>query len=413
MMQSKAYKTLFMVGVIGLLIGLVGMGNRFWFGHVDMAYGSYVPWGLWVVFDLLFLGLASGAYLMVACIYVFGMKRFEHLAPVAVLTVLVSLLCQAVIISLDLGQPFRVYRFLVSPSFTSMLTWLVIFILITWLIYIPMFYLLIRKKLILWSQESGRKGKLLYRWLAFGKTAYTDQEDDCDQKWVRRLAWISIPIGICFFSVQGLFFGTIVNRPLWSSALTPVLFITTAFLSGASLLAILASVYDRDVQTRAAEFFGRLVRYLLVGLLFLEALRFITGYTSGNPDTVDALNLIVAGPGWWAFWIVHLLLGAFVPLYLLIRRPGDAAAVCNAAILIMLSILAIRYHAVIPDMAAYPLEGLGQTFIHPRLMTAYAPTIYEWLVGLWILSLWLVVFLLGIRWLPVNPIEKGDEPHVS
>lgn len=412
-MQSKVYKTLFSLGLIGLLIGLTGMVNRLWFGHVGMAYGSYVPWGLWVAFDLLFLGLASAAYLMVACIYVFGMKRFEHLGPIAVLTVLVSLLCQAIIISLDLGHPLRVYRFLMSPSFTSMLTWLVIFILITWLIYIPMFYLLIRKKIILWSQEPGRKGTWLYRWLSFGKTAYTEQEDVCDQIWVRRLAWISLPAGICFLSVQGLFFGTIVNRPLWSSPLTPVFFIITALLSGASLLAVLAAAYDRDVQSRAAGFFGRLARYLLIGLLFLEAVRFLTGYVSGNPATVTALNLIVAGPGWWSFWIIHLLFGALIPLYLLIRKPDDASCVLKAAVLIVLSILAVRYHAVLPDMVAYPLEGLGKTFIHPRLMTAYAPTLYEWLVGLWILSLWLVVFLLGIKWLPVNPIEKGDESHVS
>ena len=56
------------------------------------------------------------------------MKRFERLGPLAVLTLLVSLLCEGIIISLDLGHPMRVYRFLVTPSFTSMLTWLVVFI---------------------------------------------------------------------------------------------------------------------------------------------------------------------------------------------------------------------------------------------------------------------------------------------
>ncbi len=42
------------LSVIGLILGSWGMGSRLIFGHASVNYGSYVPWGLWVVFYLFF-----------------------------------------------------------------------------------------------------------------------------------------------------------------------------------------------------------------------------------------------------------------------------------------------------------------------------------------------------------------------
>ena len=72
-----------------------------------------------------------------------------------------------------------------------------------------------------------------------------------------------------------------------------------------------------------------------------------------------------------------------------------------------------NHFAVVPDLAAYNLEGLDKFFVHKRLSQAYVPNLYEWLVSLWVVSLWVVVFLLGTRWLPVIPTEKGGEQHAS
>ncbi len=66
---------------------------------------------------------------------------------------------------------------------------------------------------------------------------------------------------------------------------------------------------------------GRIVLSLLVIFLFLEALQFFVGYQSRITGIVTSLNLIAFGPFWWAFWIVHLLIGSAIPLFLLITRP--------------------------------------------------------------------------------------------
>jgi len=389
-MNKNAFRILLGLGVVGLIAGSVGMWARLQYGHAPMAYGSYVPWGLWVAFDLIFLGLTAGAWIIVLLTYGFGRKQFERLGPVAVLTLLVSLLCEGIIISLDLGQPMRVYRFLVTPSFTSMLTWLVVCITAMWLIYLPMFYFLLRGK--------------------FAK-AGADAEKDKYRAIVRILALINIPVGLAFFAVQSAFFAVMLNRPLWSSALAPVLFLAAAFLSGGALVTAMAAFFDRDkvVYTPLA----RIVLVLLAVFLLLEAVQFFIGYQSNSTGTAAALNMIAFGPNWWAFWIVHLLIGSLVPLLLLLFRPGDSRSVAWACLLIVITFLAVRYNAVVPDLAAYNLEGLDKYFVHPRLSQAYVPSLYEWLVSLWVVSLWVVVFLLGTRWLPVIPAEKGGEQHVA
>ena len=55
LMNEDHFQT-FCSGIVGLIIGSLGMGVRLLRARY-MAYGSYVPWGLWVAFDLLFLGL--------------------------------------------------------------------------------------------------------------------------------------------------------------------------------------------------------------------------------------------------------------------------------------------------------------------------------------------------------------------
>lgn len=123
--------------------------------------------------------------------------------------------------------------------------------------------------------------------------------------------------------------------------------------------------------------------------------------------------MIAFGPNWWAFWIVHIVIGSIIPLYLLFFRANDLQYVARACLLIVITLVAVRYNAVVPDLAAYNLEGLDKAFISSRLSTAYSPNLYEWLVSLWVASLWVVVFLLGTRWLPVISTEKGGKQHVS
>ena len=409
-MSDKWYKNLIILSVIGLVLGAWGMFQRLAYGHLGMNYGSFVPWGLWVAFDLFFLGLTAGAFLITILTYVFRIRLLANLGPLAVFTVLVTLMSEFLIISLDLGHPLRTYRFLISPNIGSMLFWLVVFITAMWIIYVPWLYFLLREQLITWGNDATRVGHKVYRFLAFGKTTYTPQDRQLDHRRTRLLSYISLPIGVIFFGAHGAIFAILNNRPLWNSALLPLIFIMAALLSGGALITFLAYVYQPD--EKLIHPLGHVVLLILLSFVFLEALQFFVGYQSKVTGIVTSLDLIAFGSYWWAFWIVHLVIGSVIPAYLLIRYPENSKMVATACFLIIVTFLAVRLNYLIPDMAVYKLEGLQNTFFHQRLRTEYVPNLNEWLVSIWVISLGLLAFLLGTRWLPVIQAGRGEEEHV-
>jgi Ni/Fe-hydrogenase subunit HybB-like protein len=409
-MSEKWFKNLIILSVFGLVIGAWGMFQRLAFGHLGMNYGSFVPWGLWVAFDLFFLGLTAGAFLITILTYVFRIKLLANLGPLAVFTVLVTLMAEFLIISLDLGHPLRTYRFLISPNIGSMLFWLVLFITAMWIIYVPWLYFLLREQLITWGNDATRAGHKVYRFLAFGKTDYTLEDRQQDHRRTHILSYISLPIGVIFFGAHGAIFAILNNRPLWNSALLPLIFIMAALLSGGALITFLAYLYQPD--DKLIHPLGHVVLLILLSFVFLEALQFFVGYQSKVTGIVASLDLIAFGSYWWAFWIVHLVIGSIIPAYLLIRYPENSRMVAYACFLIIITFLAVRLNYLIPDMAVYKLEGLQNTFFHQRLRPEYVPNLNEWLVSIWVISLGLLAFLLGTRWLPVIQAGRGEEEHV-
>jgi protein NrfD len=410
MLTEKNFRIILLLAILGLVIGSWGMGARLLYGHKYMNYGSYVPWGLWVAFDLFFLGLTAGAYIITVMTYGFRIRLFAALGPLSVFTLLVTLMCEFIIISLDLGHPLRVYRFLITPNFGSMMFWLVAFIGAMWIIYLPTFYLLLREQLIDRSQDESKPGQAICRFLAFGRTSYREPDREQDHRRVRILSLIGMPVGLLFFGMHGAVFAILLNRPLWNGAMTPFLFIMAALLSGGALITFLTYLFHpRDELVLPL---GRIVLGLLATFLFLEALQFFVGYQSKVPNFVASLNLIVFGPFWWSFWIMHLIIGSAIPLFILITRPQDTRAVAWACFLVVITFFAVRLNYLIPDLAVYKLEGLQNAFHDHRLLTNYVPSLNEWLVAIWVISLGLLTFFLGMRWLPVEAAGKGEEEHV-
>ena len=148
------------------------------------------------------------------------------------------------------------------------------------------------------------------------KTTYSEQDRQRDHRLVHLLSIISMPVGLLFFGMHGAVFAILLNRPLWNGAMTPFLFIMAALLSGGALITFLTYLFHpRDELVQPL---GRVVLGLLATFLFLEALQFFVGYQSKVPNFVTSLNLIAFGPFWWAFWILHLLIGSAIPMYILI-----------------------------------------------------------------------------------------------
>ena len=79
------------------------------------------PWGLWIVADLVWIALASGAFASGAVVHVLGERRYEGVARRAVLLGLLAYSFVVVTLLADLGLPWHGWRILVErPEASAM-----------------------------------------------------------------------------------------------------------------------------------------------------------------------------------------------------------------------------------------------------------------------------------------------------
>src|SRR6185436_14597447 len=93
---------------------LLGLGGS---THLSNTWG----WGLWIVFDLVWIALAAGAFATAGIIYVFRRKDLYSLGRSAVLIGLLSYSFVTVTLVADLGLPWHFYQLgLRSPEHSAM-----------------------------------------------------------------------------------------------------------------------------------------------------------------------------------------------------------------------------------------------------------------------------------------------------
>src|SRR4029079_11628355 len=79
------------------------------------------PWGLWILFDLVWIAVAAGAFALAGVIYVFQRKDLYGLGRTAVLMGLLSYSFVTVTLLADLGLPWHAYQLaLQAPEHSAM-----------------------------------------------------------------------------------------------------------------------------------------------------------------------------------------------------------------------------------------------------------------------------------------------------
>ncbi|MEX0776111.1 MAG: NrfD/PsrC family molybdoenzyme membrane anchor subunit [Phycisphaeraceae bacterium] len=364
---SPVRLVLWLVWGVALVLGAWGIYQRITQGHLPAGYGSYVPWGLWVAIYFHGVGIAGGAFVLGAGGFVLDLPGFRH--PATLRTVIV--LAVAAIIPafmgvwLDLGHMERASYIFLSPSFTSMMAfnaWMynafVIIAAICWLLS--------------FRTRSG---------------------------WLKPLLCLAIMFSVLFPSQSGAFFGVVEAKGFWHSALLPMLFLASAITAGAATLLAVRFILGQRMESAAAHeaALARLRLVTLLGLIVYFVFEFAEfSIALWNPNVhAPAIELILWGPYWWVFWIVHLLLGGAIPLALLITRRHGAWTV--AALLVAATFISARLNVLVPGQAVGELKGLQEAFQHDRLTYIYHATAMEYLVGLFLLAVGMAAFYVGER----------------
>lgn len=374
------------LGIILLIVGASGMWQRLTEGLAPTNLTSYVPWGVWVGFYDYLVWMEVGSLLIfTSLIYILGDKLLPKIKAIVLFTGFTVVTMGLLIVLFDLGHEERFWHVIFYPDFGSMITWMV------WLHSAYLLILTLELVLVLWGGE--RWGRLL-----------------------KPLAYISLPVGLALIIVSGSIFGVVAARPLWNTASLPLMFLISALAAGSGLLLLLVVVFWKD---KTSDEYTTLVKrlavitrtLLLVGVFAAGVIAFTMLYKGGgNPTRAEAINLILTGPYWWSFWIVHILLGVLIPLVLLFTAPRKPLLVGIAAFLSSITFVAVTLNIVIPTLVTEELKGLSTAFVDPKLDLNYAPNLMEWMVLAFIFGIGSVIFGLGLRFLPLQS-HHAEESH--
>ena len=397
-------RLLWLLALAGFAVGLFGLYDRVVNGHIDVSYGSYVPWGLWVAAYIYLVGVSAGAFLISALVYAFGLKRLERIGKLALFTAVVTLGVSLFSIWLDLGHPERAWRLVLRTNFASMMGWMIWLYSAYFVLLVAELWFALRSDFAAWSERKDIAGALA-RFLTFGRREVSEAALTRDRKVLRVLGTLGVPLAVAFHGGVGALFGVVGARPYWNTGLTPIMFLVGALLSGGALLTFITLVFGPDRGSREHKetvlFLGQIVLGLLALDVLLEWAEYSVGLYAAVPAEAASMRLVLFGPYAWVFWGVHVALGIVVPALLLMLRRTSPTWVGVAGLLIAITFLSVRLNIVIPGLVVPELQGLQGAFTGPGLSFDYLPTLTEWMLQLWIVSTGLLAFLVGYHLLPI------------
>jgi Ni/Fe-hydrogenase subunit HybB-like protein len=376
-------RVLYGVAILAVLFGLWGIYDRAAFGHQNAAYGSYVVWGLWVALYLFFTGIATGTFVFATLEYLFRVPIFARTGRLSLFLALITLGAGLLHIWLDLGRPERVWKAYLQPNFNSVMDQIV------W--GYTLFGLIILAMLA----------------MSFRPQRYA--------VWLRILSAIGLFLALFLSGGVGALLGVQAARPFWHVGLFPVQFPFFSLASGAALLLLVYGLFDRAANEHrgaAPSNPGDPHPGAAADQAVFPVGGLLQSLYGGIPQNVAAVQEVLFGRYWWAFWILQLFLGSLVPIVILLW-PGLSTKPAWAALtgfLILVGFAAARANIVFPALAVPELKQLIGAFHSARLQFHYFPSLMEWAVSIGISGLAGLAFLIAYDRLPITPEHVPEAP---
>jgi formate dehydrogenase iron-sulfur subunit len=412
---NRVLLALIAFGLISLIARFVlGMG-----GSTNLS--DTYAWGLWIVFDLVWIALAAGAFATAGIIYVFQRKDLYSMGRSAVLMGLLSYSFVMVTLIADLGSPWNSYQLaLQAPKQSAMfeVSWCVglyVTILLLEFLPVPMERWGLHKWMGLWRRWSGAYVAfaatlfvyLLSRSLAYAAAAavvFSILAYLFRAKGNKFEPAILAIAAVTFSTMHQSSLGSLLLlmpdklAPQWWSPAMPVSFFLSSIAAGTAVV-ILIEMWIAKAWTRRL----RIEQLSSMGAITFWSLLTYLGFRLADMAFRGKLASAFSG-SMGALFAVEIVVGGIVPLILLARASERAnrKVLLAATLLTTMGIVLNRANAV---LFAMTLKG-PMPQIDP---STYTPSIFEWGITLGLIAAAIFLFGLGARLMPVLPKEETHQ----
>jgi formate dehydrogenase iron-sulfur subunit len=400
-------------GAISLLARFaLGLGGS---THLSDTYA----WGLWIVFDLVWIAVAAGAFATAGLIYVLQRKDLYAMGRSAVLMGFLSYSFVMVTLIADLGLPWHFYQLgIQAPEASAMfeVSWCVglyVTVLLLEFLPVPLEWWGLKKFMDIWNRWSGAYvafALTLFVYLLSRNLVYTALAAVLFSflAWVFRsrgkkaepimLAIAAVTLSTMHQSSLGSLFLLMPKElaPQWWSPVIPVSFFLSSIAAGVALIILIdmwiARGWKRQLRMSQLASMGQIAFWsLLVYLVF----RLADLVVRGQLDNAFSGRL-------GALFAIEIVLGGVLPLVILSLSSWrkQPAMLFTGALLAVLGVILNRVSVV---YLAMNLKG-PMPQIAPE---SYFPSIFEWGVSVGLIAATIFLFGLGARILPLLPKEEA------
>ena len=343
---------------------------------------EYIYWTVQIVMYPFMTGLVAGAFVLSSLYHVFGVKQLKKIARFSLVFSFALLPVALLPLLLHLQQPLRGIEVMLTPHFTSAIAAFGIVFSVYGMIVASELWFVYRRHFVetalVLRDKAGRSlaeylRYRLYRLLTLGASDLSEQALALDEKAVKILAGVGIPVACFLHGYAGFIFGSVKANALWMTPLMPVIFICSAVVSGIALC-ILTYIVTMEIrklivawrrkplpelppreELKSAEIHvvTMTTRYLVMFMILaitLELLDLIfRGYTAVK--SWDILRSVIYGRDFVNIFVLQYGLGNLVPFILLLLPRLTIRRAIIATTLVLMGVFMMRWNVVIGGQA--------------------------------------------------------------
>ncbi len=275
--------------------------------------------GLSIAIYFYLTGLSAGSFIISTLAYGFGFEKYKPVGKVGVVLATLLLVAAPMFLLLHSGRPLRAWHLFVYIHGTSPISW-------------GSFLL------TLYPLNCIVYGYFMFR----GNARLT-----------KTFGLIGIPLALMVHGYTGFILSFAKAHVLWRSSMMPILFLTSAMVSGVAMMILVTIIKDRffsekgQVNTEVVFGLGKMLLWLLVFDLFLS-LSDLGVHYFGERESMETARLFLFGAFAPLFLGVETLLGKVIPLVLVSSpRTRNVAVLGAASVLVMVGIFVMRCNVVL------------------------------------------------------------------
>jgi Ni/Fe-hydrogenase subunit HybB-like protein len=400
---------------------------------------EYIYWGIQIVMYPLMTGLVAGAFVLSSLYHVFGVKELKEMARFALVFSFALLFIAPVPIILHLQHPLKGVNVFMTPHFTSAIAAFGIVFFTYGAIVASELWFLYRKHFVELSLPLKQKqDKTFGEWIVYlifcaltlGVYDVSEEALKKDEKAIKVLAGLGIPVACFLHGYAGFIFGSVKANALWMTPLMPVIFIMSAIVSGIALCIftyiltmeikkMMASrkrsphvPYQskeeiRGVEVNVIRMTSKYLLYFLVFAISLEILDLVfRGYTAVK--SWDVLRSVIYGRDFTDIFILQYAVGNLVPFIIFLIPGLTLRRAFLGTIFVLFGVFMMRYNVVIGGQA-FSLTFAGYMHYHIPIIPHDWETFKEGLFGA--LAVGLAPFPLFWVISKIFPIFEYKESH--